>query len=240
MTGTPRAKTLDVEQRQLLFHMGGWQIREALLHADTDRLMASCWGGSSVANDGGSPWLTSFQVGQGVIRCPAFTDVSGIPPRVEIRAAALRAYGKALPQRDRDELAAVSDLARAERDRTNHWCHCGRKPTTVHQCAAAFLPPSYHPTKAQDAEHYAELRRIRGLERQALARALQLPVPDDEPTEDVPRQRKVHKSRPWTTSEMTTITNNLHLSNIDLGRKLDRTADAVKHKRRALSTITTW
>lgn len=163
--------TLTSDQRWLLFHVGGWSMRECLLGpAGTDYFMQSLDSATGFTGpDGGPPWMLGWNTRGGKITSPWRGEV-----RVVVTKAQIDAYARALPADVRAELLALRAAAAAERDRTSGWCRCPWSLTPPNdftdQC------DRYHPTDAELTAHHAELNRIAAWNSAALRKALALDV----------------------------------------------------------------
>ena len=166
---------LTVDQRWLLYLMGGWMVRDCLIDPiGTDHLMQSMWGGWGHDHpEGGPDWMTSFETRNGKVVSPAAGE-----PRVVVTKAQINAYARSLPSTIRNELITVREQANAERARTHGWCHC----PYAHAAPNAHSGPCtrYHPSEEEDNAHYAEMNRLDDLAEDIMRRALRLDEPQTE------------------------------------------------------------
>lgn len=163
------AGNLTTEQRWLLFAIGGWTMRDCLLGpAGTDHLMQSCYSSHGFSGpEGGPEWLTGWNTANGKITAPGRGTV-----RITATKAQINSYAKALPANLIQELTECRAAARAEQERTHGWCHCPWQ----HEAPNPHSGPCnrYHPTDAEDDEHFDRVHAIDTWQTQLLRRALDL------------------------------------------------------------------
>jgi hypothetical protein len=162
---------LSSDQRWLLRQVGTVHALDALISPEgTKRYMQSCAGGAGMTPPPGAPdWMTSYETRSGKIVSPA-TYCGEV--RVVVTAAQINGFGACLSDDIRAEVEQSRQAQRHEHDRTWHWCRCPWKD----QAPNAHSGPCtrYHPTAAEDDEHFARLHAIHDWQARLLARALDL------------------------------------------------------------------
>lgn len=167
----PDNAILNLDQRWLLLHMGGWQIVQALCSPDgVAALMRSQWGSTSgrAADLNGSPeWLTGcgFETSAGVI----FARARKLPG-LKIKAADINRFAATIPKPIKDELIECRNAGTANAVLRGRFCHCGHHKTSYPYQKDAICPP----TVKQENDATAEYWRIKAWEHVVLAKALGL------------------------------------------------------------------
>ncbi len=161
------AGTLTEDQRWLLFAIGGWEMRECLLGPHgVDHFMQSC--SSAYGHDGpagGPAWLTGWTTSGGKITAPPRGDV-----RVVVTKAHINAYAATLAADVLADLSACRSADTQEHTRTAGWCRCPWQHTAPNSHSGPCT--RYHPSDAEEQDHYDRCRRIRTWTEAVLRRAL--------------------------------------------------------------------
>lgn len=163
-------KQLTFEQRWLLFHMGGWQIVDALCSEDgVKKMMQSCWGstGGKADNLPQAPeWLNrcGWEIRSGTIHSRGHNV-----PDITINASAINRFAAQLPDEIKAQLKACRSAGTANAIEQSRHCYCGH-PERKHFEPDVICPPSTKQKNTVSAEYW----RIRSWEQVLLAKALNL------------------------------------------------------------------
>jgi hypothetical protein len=173
---------VQIEQRWLLWHMGGWQIVDALCSPEgVKALMGSRWGSTGKSRElpnGAPSWLKG---------CGWETEASTITPRwlggrptnaptFTIKPAHINSYAAVLPEPIKEQLLECRAESQANAVLQYRFCRCGSKPCGYRYLKDRICPP----TPEQENQAHADYWRIRALEHVVLSKALAL---KDEPAQ---------------------------------------------------------